>query len=62
MKKSARTIGKWLGQIRKSLNPRSEILKSEKPPRASDIILGMTLAMLVVVLVAWLISHLFGLG
>ncbi|NKB79749.1 hypothetical protein HED49_18220 [Ochrobactrum daejeonense] len=30
--------------------------------RASDTILGMTLAMLAVVLFAWLLSRLFGLG
>lgn len=62
MNQSARTIGKWLGQVRKSLNPRSDLLKTGKPPHASDIILGMTLAMLVVVLFAWLLSHVFGLG
>ena len=61
MRQAARTIGRWLGQIRKSLNPRSDLLKAGKPPRASDIILGMTLVMLAVVLVARLFTGLFGL-
>lgn len=62
MKRLKRTIGRWLGQVRKSLNPRFDLLKTGKPPRASDTILGMTLAMLAVVLFAWLLSRLSGLG
>lgn len=60
MKHSARTIGRWLGQVRRSLNSRLGLLKAGKPPRVSDIILGMTLAMSVVVLLAWLLFRLFG--
>lgn len=62
MKQAARILRGRLGQIRKSLNPWSDLLATGKPLRASDIILGMALAMLAVVLSAWLLSHLFGLG
>lgn len=62
MKQAARTIGAWLRQIRKSLNPRSEILKAGKSPRASDIILAMTVAMMLLVLLARLLTELFGQG
>jgi len=59
MKKPARTLGRRLGQLRKSSNRRFSRLKVAKPIRASDIILGMTLAMLVIVLVVWLLAQLF---
>ena len=61
MKQTEGTLGRWLGQIRKHLNPRSHLLKAGARPRASDIILGMTLVMLAVVLVARLLTSLFGL-
>lgn len=62
MGKAARTVSGWLGQIRKHLTSRSGSPAGEQPPRASNIILGMTLAMLAIVLAAWLLAHLFGLG
>lgn len=59
MKQAARTLGRWLGQMRRSIHPRSGLLKAGKPPRASDIILGMTLVMLAFVLLAALVSQAF---
>lgn len=61
MKQTARTLGRWIGKIRRRLNPRSDLLKAGQPLRASDIILGMTLVMLAVVLFARLLTSLFGL-
>lgn len=62
MKPAERTLGKRPGQVRRDLNTRSDPVRTGKPPRASDIILGMTLVTLAVVLIAWLLTHLFGLG
>lgn len=61
MKQTARTHGRWLGRICRHLNPCSDILKAGKHPRTSDIILSMMLVMLAIVLVAWLLTSLFGL-
>ena len=48
-------------KLTKYINPRAEFRArgQAKPPRASDIILGMTLTMLAVLLLALAISHLF---
>ena len=52
-------------KLSKYINPRAEFRArgagkgAQKPPRASDIILGMTLTMLVVVLLALALTHLF---
>jgi len=50
-----------MAKLSKYINPRAEFQArgAAKPLRASDIILGMTLTMLVVVLLALAISHLF---
>ncbi|WP_180898690.1 hypothetical protein [Martelella soudanensis] len=60
MKPAVRAIGTWLRHIRKSFNPRSEFLTAEKPLRASNIILAMTVAMVLLALVARLGAELFG--
>jgi len=62
MKPAARTRGRRPGQVRGYLNPHSDLVRTNKLPRASDIILGMTRVTLAVVLVAWLLAHLFGPG
>jgi len=48
-------------KLSKYINPRAafQARGARKPPRASDIILGMTLTMLVVVLLALALTHLF---
>ncbi len=48
-------------KLNKLIHPRAELLArgAGKPPRASDIILGMTLTMLLVVLLALALTHLF---
>ena len=50
-----------MSKLTRYIHPRAELPArgAAKPPRASDIILGMTLTMLVVVLLALAISHLF---
>lgn len=54
-------IPKLLHTMARHINPRAVFLArgAEKPPRASDIILGMTLTMLLVVLLALALTHLF---
>lgn len=59
MKQATRNLGRWLRQMCRSINPRSDLLKADKPPRASDIILGITLVMLAFVLIAALVSQAF---
>ncbi|KJS20174.1 MAG: hypothetical protein VR78_02085 [Hoeflea sp. BRH_c9] len=59
MPQAARTPGRWLVKIRRHLTARFGSLKREKPPRASDIIAGMTLAVLLVVLFSRLPVSLF---
>ena len=50
-----------MATLLKHINPRALFLArgADKPPRASDIILGMTLTMLLVVLLALTLTHLF---
>jgi hypothetical protein len=50
-----------MGKLLKHINPRAGLLArgANRPPRASDIIIGMTLTMLLVVLLALAFTHLF---
>lgn len=57
MKLAERTLSKRLGQVRRYLNTRSDPVRTSKPPRASDIILGITLVMLAFVLLAAFVSQ-----
>jgi len=61
--KQARTIGTSLRQIRKSLDPKPpRTPKAGKPLRASDIILVLTVATVLIALVTRLAAALFGCG
>lgn len=50
-----------MAKLSKYTNPRAGSLArgAGEPPRASDVILGMTLTMLLVVLLALALTHLF---
>lgn len=61
--KPARTIGTPLRQIRKSLDPKQPTKpKAGKPLRASGVILALTLATVLIALVARLSAALVGCG
>ena len=61
--KPARTLATPLRQIRKSLNPKQhKTPKAGKPLRASGVILALTVATVLIALVARLAAALFGYG
>lgn len=62
MKPAEPTLGKRPDEVSRYLNPRSDPVRTNKPPRTSDIILGMTSVTLAVVWIVWLLAHFLGPG